>query len=741
MLRVGVFGTGHLGKFHLNNWKEMKDIELVGFFDPNDTIAAEVAQKYRLKRFDKPGRLDGSCDLVDIIAPTPFHFELCEQAIRKGKHVFVEKPLANTMPEAKELVKLVHESNVKLQVGHVERFNPAFLALRDMALNPMFIEVHRLAQFNPRGTEVSVILDLMIHDIDIILTIVKSEVKNISASGVAVMTDTPDIANVRIEFNNGCVVNLTSSRISMKKMRKMRLFQKDAYIGIDFLNKKTEVIKLRTEQDLDAFSFDIETMHGKKTIAVINPMVPEVNAIRMELETFLRGNSGQYCAGCFGMGWIPGDGHRPPDPAKNKTQYHQYLSRFMKVSKKIHIIWYILADYLAALATWIILYFTRRYLLSESIWKNGHLFFNNRFWLGFWIIPIGWLVFYAMVGCYNNDIYKKSRLNEFTLTAICSVIGCTILFFAIVINDPQTDYRYYYKTFFTFLSAQFIITFLGRWILLQITRIQLEKSKIKFNVLLIGSDSTATKIYQDSYLRLLTTGYHYVGYLNSENQAGNGIEKYLSSLGMLRDLEVVIDRENIELVVIAMDKSDKESMEKIIERLSEKDVEIKIIPSILDILSGSVKTSNVLGAALSDIQTGLIPEWQQNIKRLVDILISVFGLIILSPLLIYSALRVKFSSPGPIIYSQERIGYKGKKFFIYKFRSMFNDAEKDGPALSSGNDERITSWGRIMRKWRIDELPQLWNILKGEMSLVGPRPERQFYINRILNRHPISGTC
>jgi predicted dehydrogenase len=286
MLRVGVFGTGHLGKFHLNNWKEIKDIQLVGFFDPDDAIAAEVAQIYHLKRFENSGDLMDLCDVVDIIAPTPFHFELCEQAIRKGKHVFVEKPLANTMSEAKELVKLVRESNVKLQVGHVERYNPAFLALRDLTLNPMFIEVHRLAQFNPRGTEVSVILDLMIHDIDIILTIVKSEVKNISASGVAVMTDTPDIANVRIEFDNGCVVNLTSSRISMKKMRKMRLFQKDAYIGIDFLNKKTEVIKLRTDQDLDAFSFDIETLHGKKTIAVINPIVPEVNAIKMELETF-----------------------------------------------------------------------------------------------------------------------------------------------------------------------------------------------------------------------------------------------------------------------------------------------------------------------------------------------------------------------------------------------------------------------------------------------------------------------
>lgn len=286
MLKVGVFGVGHLGKFHLNNWKEIKQAELLGFYDPDDTNASEVIQKYQLTRFTDPDTLIDACDVIDVVAPTPIHFNLCQKAVRKGKHVFVEKPLAGTMEEAREIVKLVRESNVKLQVGHVERFNPAYLAVQSVPLNPLFIEVHRLAQFNPRGTEVSVILDLMIHDIDIILSIVKSEVKSISASGVAVMTDTPDIASVRIEFNNGCVANLTSSRISMKKMRKMRLFQKDAYIGIDFLNKKTEIIKLKTPQDMDVFAFDIETPNGKKTIALSNPAVPEVNAIRMELEKF-----------------------------------------------------------------------------------------------------------------------------------------------------------------------------------------------------------------------------------------------------------------------------------------------------------------------------------------------------------------------------------------------------------------------------------------------------------------------
>ena len=286
MLKVGVFGVGHLGKFHLNNWKEIAEVQLIGFFDPNDEIANEVAEKYQLQRFLNEDELIESCDAVDIVAPTNFHFSLCKKAIRKSKHVFVEKPLANTMNEAKELVELVKESNIKLQVGHVERFNPAYLSIQNVELAPMFIEVHRLAQFNPRGTEVSVILDLMIHDIDIILSLVKSEVKTISANGVAVMTETPDIASVRIEFNNGCVANLTSSRISMKKMRKMRLFQKDAYIGMDFLNKKTEIIKLKTAADAGSFSFDIETANGKKTIAVSNPQTPEVNAIKMELEKF-----------------------------------------------------------------------------------------------------------------------------------------------------------------------------------------------------------------------------------------------------------------------------------------------------------------------------------------------------------------------------------------------------------------------------------------------------------------------
>ena len=288
MLKIGVFGVGHLGKFHLNNWKEIPGVELVGFFDPNDQQAQDVEQKYGLQRVTDIDSLINACDAVDIVAPTDHHFHLCQQAIRAGKHVFVEKPLAETLEEARELVKLAQESGIKCQVGHVERFNPAFVAVKDLGLQPLFIEVHRLAQFNPRGTEVSVILDLMIHDIDIILSLVKSDVRSISASGVAVLTETPDIANARIEFHNGCVANLTSSRISMKKMRKMRLFQKDAYIGIDFLEKKAEVIQMDLGDDPNAFTFDIPTPDGSKSIAIRNPNVTDSNAIKEELIAFKR---------------------------------------------------------------------------------------------------------------------------------------------------------------------------------------------------------------------------------------------------------------------------------------------------------------------------------------------------------------------------------------------------------------------------------------------------------------------
>lgn len=288
MLKVGVFGAGHLGKIHIQQWQQVKEAELAGFYDPDDEMAAAAIAKYNVKRFDNIEQLIESVDAVDIVSPTISHYKIAKSALLSGKHVFIEKPLSHTLEEGMELVQLVKEANVKCQVGHVERYNPAFVAVGDQLLHPMFIETHRLAQFNPRGTDVSVILDLMIHDIDIVLCLVKSPVKRISASGVAVLSETADIANARIEFDNGCVANLTSSRISLKNMRKMRLFQRDAYIGIDFLNKETEIVRLKDgAAPAGPLDFPLEMANGdKKIISVQNPEVTPMNAIYTELKEF-----------------------------------------------------------------------------------------------------------------------------------------------------------------------------------------------------------------------------------------------------------------------------------------------------------------------------------------------------------------------------------------------------------------------------------------------------------------------
>jgi predicted dehydrogenase len=288
MLKVGIFGAGHLGKIHMQQWLEIKGVELVGFYDPDDGHASAATEQYKIPRYKDLNQLVQAVDAVDIVSTTSTHHHIAKICLLEGKHVFIEKPLAHTLDEGRELVKLVKEANVKCQVGHVERYNPAFLALGDQILQPMFIEAHRLAQFNPRGTDVAVILDLMIHDIDIVLNLVKSPVLRISASGVSVLSETPDIANARIEFDNGCVANLTASRISLKKMRKMRLFQRDAYIGIDFLEKKTEIIRLK-EEDMEEgmMDFPIEIGNGEtKILSVQTPDVLPTNAIRAELAEF-----------------------------------------------------------------------------------------------------------------------------------------------------------------------------------------------------------------------------------------------------------------------------------------------------------------------------------------------------------------------------------------------------------------------------------------------------------------------
>lgn len=295
-MRIGLAGAGHLGKIHLKCIKATECWELAGFYDPDDKNAESAIAQYGAKRFRTLSALLDACDALDIVTPTPFHYALASRAMRAGKHVFIEKPVTQTVAQGKKLLQIAEEQGIKVQVGHVERFNPAFTALSGMTLNPMFIEGHRLAAFQPRGTEVSVILDLMIHDLDLVLHLVKSRVKKVSASGVAVLSHTPDIANARIEFENGCVANLTASRISMKQMRKMRLFQPDHYLSLDFLEKNAQIVRLFAtdapnlppEEQLMEF----DTPAGKKWLQLSMPETAPVNAIQRELETFYEAIAG-----------------------------------------------------------------------------------------------------------------------------------------------------------------------------------------------------------------------------------------------------------------------------------------------------------------------------------------------------------------------------------------------------------------------------------------------------------------
>lgn len=406
----------------------------------------------------------------------------------------------------------------------------------------------------------------------------------------------------------------------------------------------------------------------------------------------------------------------------------------MQSGKQISAAWYVAADYLTAVLAWFCYYHWRSWILHDV----GAYPISKIAWMMILlIVPAGWLMLYTLAGTYIQ-LYKKSRLAEFTLTFVCSLIGAIVLFIAFVFNDydPVNGYTYYYYSFFTLLGIHFLLTFLGRWLILRKVKQQLLSGKVFFNTLMIGSQDNAVRIFRETELNLRDGGYRYTGFVSPEQNGKNGIHKLLPKLGEIGDIETIIDEQQIRLVVLALEKTEQPLLDTLINRLSEKDVEVKIQPSTLDILSGSVKTMSVMGAALIDLQTGLMQQWEQNIKRLIDVLASLISMILLSPFFLYIAIRVKLSSTGPIFYSQERVGYKGKTFRMYKFRSMINDAEKDGPALSSENDPRITRWGKVMRKWRFDELPQLWNILIGEMSLVGPRPERRYYIDQIIARYP-----
>lgn len=396
---------------------------------------------------------------------------------------------------------------------------------------------------------------------------------------------------------------------------------------------------------------------------------------------------------------------------------------------RIHIGWYAAGDFIAAVAAWIIFYFIRKKIIGEPF-LVGH-----KFYLGIIIYPLAWIVLYHLTGNYRN-IYHKSRLMEWVNVFKHSFAGCIIILFLFLLYDATGDYNIYYKEFLSLLGIQVTVTFIIRLIFLNRAKIQLETGKVFFNTIIIGSSNNALALYKAIAGNNEKTGYRVTGFVNTNGNNGSQLPSTIINFGNTKNLDAVIAGNDVEEIIIAVEKKEREQIEQILRQLSDKNVNIKITPDTVDILSGAVQTNNVLGVPLIDLHSGLLLSWQQNIKRLIDIVIAVLATIILSPLIIFTALRVLASSKGPLFFLQERIGYKGRPFIMYKFRSMVKDAEKNGPQLSFDEDPRITRWGKVMRKWRLDELPQLLNIIKGEMSLVGPRPERKFYIDQIIQQHP-----
>lgn len=407
----------------------------------------------------------------------------------------------------------------------------------------------------------------------------------------------------------------------------------------------------------------------------------------------------------------------------------------MKTQPQISIRWYAFADFVSATVAWVIAFFVRKAISGVPMAVREEFANNGLFLFSIFMNPLGWVTLFLLAGAYSGTLYTKQKFKEFTTTVMCTLLGSLVLFFLLVLDDPKVNYPYYYKAFLTIFISHTVLIWAGRWLLLHITQRQLQGKKVSFDTIIIGNTAAAIRVFKDVEKALQKLGYHFVGFVEL-NHSVNGLKQYLPCLGNMDDLEAILEKHQPDQVIIALDRPDAEFVMSIIHRISERDIDIKIAPHHLDILAGSVRTHNILDAPLIDIKKGLIPEWQQNLKLLMDIAISSIALVVLSPFLLYVALRVRLSSKGPVLYVQERTGYKGKPFRMYKFRSMMDDAEKEGPALSSKNDPRITGWGRYMRKWRIDELPQFWNVLKGEMSLVGPRPERAYYIEKIKDKAP-----
>ncbi len=396
---------------------------------------------------------------------------------------------------------------------------------------------------------------------------------------------------------------------------------------------------------------------------------------------------------------------------------------------RIHIGWYALGDFLAAILSWICFYFLRKFFLIEN------LVIGTNFYIGILLFPSIWVFVYFLTGSYTK-LYHKSRLNEFiSIFKYTFWISFIILFIFLIYDEPD-NYNSYYKQFIALWLLQSLFTFFSRLIFLRKVKWQLNIGEVYFNTLIIGANKSAVSLYNNIINNKEKTGFRIIGFVNTNGQSDVTFPDEIINVGHADNIVSILDKLNIEEVIIAIDKNERNQLEKTLQQLSDIPVNIKVSADNVDIITGAVITNNVLGIPLISIEPGLLPQWQQNFKRLIDITVSLSSIIFLSPLFIYTAIRVKFSSRGNLFFLQERVGIHGIAFTMIKFRSMIPNAEQNGPELSSDNDLRITTWGKVMRKWRLDELPQFWNILKGDMSLVGPRPERKFYIDKILQLHP-----
>ena len=396
---------------------------------------------------------------------------------------------------------------------------------------------------------------------------------------------------------------------------------------------------------------------------------------------------------------------------------------------------YVVGDFIAAMIAWAIFFSLRK--KGEGSTLDWEAYQDDNFFLGILIIPIAWIIFYYVFDKYK-DIYRLSRFATLTRTLFLSFAGCLIIFFTLILDDLVIDYTAYYRSFFRLFVLHFLITSFIRMIILTRASKRLKSGKVGFNTLMVGGDQKAIDLYSDLTNRKNSLGHKFIGYIDFNGSSKNLLKSKLNELGKIKDLAKVIKEHDIEEAIVAIETSEHNRLREILNVLFDfdKQVLVKIIPDMYDIMLGSVKMNHVYGAILIEIESEMIPKWQRIVKRALDIFGSLVGLILLFPLMLFCALRVRMSSPGPIFFKQERIGHHGVPFKIVKFRSMFIDAEEMGPQLSNDDDNRCTKWGGLMRKYRLDELPQFWNVLIGDMSLVGPRPERQFYIDQIMERAP-----